>query len=113
MEHLNKIQLKLKNTEMGRRIEIAKEKASEEIKQHHVKIDFIIDEIKKLQEIMHVGFMDNINELHYGALTKNLHTNIVEISDFINRHEMNAEQSAKSLFDIMLRRDFFNCLIGK
>ncbi len=87
-----------------------KNKIEEAQKQHHLKLDFIIDEIKKLQEIMHVGFMDNPTEQHYGTLTENLHNNIVEISDFINRHEMNAEQSAKRLFDIMLSRDFFNSL---
>ena len=79
-------------------------------KLHHLKIDFIVDEIKILQNIMHKGFMDNINEMYYGTLTKNLHNNVTEISDFINRHEMNAEQSAKSLFDIMLKRDFYNSL---
>ena len=83
-------------------------------KLHHIKLELVSEQIQHLQTLMTVDMVDDINEFCYGEGVKNLHTNTIEISAFINQHgDMTAEQTAKSLFDIFLRRDYFNFIMKK
>ncbi|MBC8321336.1 MAG: hypothetical protein H8E34_11485 [Bacteroidetes bacterium] len=78
-----------------------------EQKAYYDKIERVRIEIINLQNILHEGFTDHLNEMYYGVLTSNIGT--VEISNAVNHNlELPADKIAKLLLDGMLYKDYQN-----